>query len=341
MPQRSIGLDVKHEGRKYGLTSLDIVALAQQAEQAGFESFFTNEDIGYDSLAVMAGAAQRTSRIKLGTAIVNVYTRSAMQLAMAAATLDELSGGRALLGLSIGHSPWNDLGHGIPIEVPVARLREYVQFLRKALSGDPFTHDGRLIQGVNTQLDFEPVRRAIPIYVAGGRPQMVKLAGEVADGLIMNVVTPGYISGWAADHFFTSAKNAGRDPAELELTALVTCCVADDREQAIAEARGTFVKRLTNSTKLADQFPADRKPEILELHEMIKAGQADRARVEASEDLVTAVMNAGNADDVWAGLQRYFDAGCTRVVAVAFPRARVDVERTINALAPRLAPVAA
>src|SRR5215212_2245300 len=149
-PTRTIGIDIKHEGREYGLTSPDYMALAEAAERAGYESFWTNEDIGYDSLGLMSAASQRTSQIKLGTAIVNCYTRSAFQLAMATATLDELSGGRAILGISTGHTPWNDLGHGMPIEAPVARLREYVQFLKKALTGDPFKHDGRFFPGVET-----------------------------------------------------------------------------------------------------------------------------------------------------------------------------------------------
>src|SRR5215212_6286914 len=125
-----IGIDVKQEGREYGLTSRDIIECAALADEAGFESFWTNEDIGYDSTALLSAASQRTRSIRLGTAIANVYTRSAMQLAMGAATLDELSGGRAMLGLSVGHHPWNDLGHGIPLEAPVARLREYVQYIR-------------------------------------------------------------------------------------------------------------------------------------------------------------------------------------------------------------------
>ncbi|MFN0069865.1 MAG: LLM class flavin-dependent oxidoreductase, partial [Chloroflexota bacterium] len=137
---RVIGIDIKHEGREYGLTSRDFIDCAALAEQAGFESFWTNEDIGYDSLALLSAASQRTQRIRLGTAIVNCYTRSAFQLAMATATLDELANGRAILGISTGHHPWNDLGHGIPIDAPVARLREYVQFMKKALTGDAFTH---------------------------------------------------------------------------------------------------------------------------------------------------------------------------------------------------------
>src|SRR5918912_3372834 len=173
--QQRLGIDIKYEGRQYGLTGQDFVACAQLAEQHGWESVWTNEDIGYDSLALLTAASQRTSAIRLGTAIVNVYNRSALQLAMGAATLDELSGGRAMLGLSVGHHPWNDLGHGIPLEAPLARLREYVVFLRKALSGEPFRHNGRVFRGVDTQLDFAPVRPNLPILIAGERPRMVAL----------------------------------------------------------------------------------------------------------------------------------------------------------------------
>lgn len=335
--RQTAGIDIKQEGREYGLTSRDIVELASLAERAGFESLWTNEDIGYDSLAVMAAASQRTSQILLGTAIVNVYTRSAMQLAMAAGTLDELSGGRALLGLSVGHHPWNDLGHGIPLEAPVARLREYVAFLRKALSGQAFTHDGRFFQGIDTQLHFEPLRAAIPIHVAAGGPQMVRLAGEVSDGLIVNMLSAESIQSDVAPRFRAAARGAGRNPDDLEITALVTCCVSHDGEEALAHARKTFIYRIRRGLRMLEHQPEKYHDEIRYLYGLIQDGKSQQAAAEASEALVSTVMNAGNANDVWAGIQRYFAAGCTRVVAVAYPRGRADVERMISALAPRLA----
>jgi alkanesulfonate monooxygenase SsuD/methylene tetrahydromethanopterin reductase-like flavin-dependent oxidoreductase (luciferase family) len=341
MPSARIGIDIKHEGREYGLTSLDYMALAEQAERAGFESFWTNEDIGYDSLALMSAASQRTQHIKLGTAIVNCYTRSAFQLAMATATLDELSGGRAVLGISTGHTPWNDLGHGMPIEAPVARLREYVEFLRKALTGDPFTHNGRFFSGVDTQLHFEPVRRAVPIHIAAARPQMTRLAGEVADGIILNVVTADFVRNTVLDRFYSAARDAGRDPSSLEVTALVTCCVSDDRTQAINQARQTFAFRIRRNLGMLDILAPEYHEETRHLHNLIQAGKLEQAESEASEDLVTQIMNAGSADDIWNGLHKYFDAGCTRVIAVAYPRGRVDIERMINALGPKFIAVAA
>jgi alkanesulfonate monooxygenase SsuD/methylene tetrahydromethanopterin reductase-like flavin-dependent oxidoreductase (luciferase family) len=319
------------------LTSRDIVELAAAAEIAGFESFWTNEDIGFDSIAVLSAAAQRTTDIRLGTAIVNVYNRSAMQIAMAAATLDELSGGRAILGLSIGHHPWNDLGHGIPMDRPLRRLREYVEFVRKAMSGRPFRHDGPLFAGVNTQLHFEPQRDRIPIYVAGERPRIIALAGEIADGLIINVVGPEYIERFAIDHFRSSAEASGRNPDELDITALVTCCVAEDRGAALEQARGMVAYRLRNTpTKFLETQPTELHAEAKRVHELIRTGKQDEALRAMSEDLVRALVVAGTREDIISGLDRFASAGCSRIIAVAFPRARRDVERLIDAIAPAI-----
>jgi alkanesulfonate monooxygenase SsuD/methylene tetrahydromethanopterin reductase-like flavin-dependent oxidoreductase (luciferase family) len=334
--RRRVGLDVKHEGREPRLTAADMLACARLAEQQGFDSFWTNEDIGYDSIAVLSSIAPQTRSIGLGTAIVNVYNRSALQIAMGIATLDELAGGRATLGLSVGHHPWNDLGHGIPLEAPLARLREYVAFIRKALSGQAFTHEGRFFQGVDTRLAFDPVRDAVPIYIGGERSGMVKLAGEVADGLILNVVTADYVSSFAADHFRSSARAAGRDADALELMAIVTTCVAADRDEALTHARATFMSRLAvNPTKMLATQP-EHHEELAYLADMIAEGRRDQAQQEASEALVTSLIAAGTPSEVWASIDRYFVAGCTRVVIAPFPRGRAPAEAVLCALAPGL-----
>jgi len=332
-----LGVDLKHEGRRFAMSGGDIVELGRLAEDAGFESLWTNEDIGFDSFAVLSAISQHTRRIRLGTAIVNVYSRSAMQLAMGAATLHELSGGRAMLGLSIGHHPWNDLGHGIPIEKPLARLREYVAFIRGALSGEPFTHDGPIFRGVDSQLAFDPPRPATPIFVAGERPRIIALAGEVADGLLINVVSSEYIADAVADRLWSSARTAGRDPAQLELTALVTCCVSEDRAEALSQARAMVAHRLRHSLKMLDTQPARRHEEIRYLHGLMLAGERDRAAAEVSEELARSIVVLGSREEILGGIDRYFAAGCTRVILVAYPRSRDAVIRMIDAVGPLLA----
>jgi alkanesulfonate monooxygenase SsuD/methylene tetrahydromethanopterin reductase-like flavin-dependent oxidoreductase (luciferase family) len=332
-----IGIDLKHEGRRFAMSASDAIELARLAEAAGFESVWTNEDVGFDSLAMLSAISQHTRHIRLGTAIVNVYSRSAMQIAMAAATLDELSGGRAMLGLSIGHHPWNDLGHGIPIEKPLARLREYVTFIRKAMSGEPFTHDGPIFAGVDSRLAFDPVRSAIPIFVAGERHRIIALAGEIADGLLINVVSPEYVSDFAAERLWSAARSAGRDPTRLELTALVTCCISEDRTEALAQARAMVAHRLRHSLKMLDTQPAHRHEEIRHVNALMEAGERERAAAAVSEELARSIVVLGSSEEVLAGIERYFTAGCTRVIAVAYPRGRAEVDRLRSTLGPALA----
>jgi alkanesulfonate monooxygenase SsuD/methylene tetrahydromethanopterin reductase-like flavin-dependent oxidoreductase (luciferase family) len=332
--KRPIGIDFKDEGTGSELSAQNVLDLARQAEAGGFESMWLNEDIGRDSFAMLSAIATTTKSIGVGTAIVNVYTRSAFQIAMAAATLDELSGGRARLGLSVGHHPWNDLAHGIPLEAPLARLREYVQFIRKALSGKQFTHDGRFFSGVNSKLGVNRTRPELPIYVGATRPRMVALAGEIADGLLTNVVSPYYIANFSAQQFRDAARNAGRDPNGLELTAIATCCAHDDRATALGYARATFMQRFrSNPDRMIETQRPEHRDELVALKELVTRGENERAQEQVSASLATSFVAAGNGDDIRLTLDNYFTAGCTRVIVAPFPRGRASAERLIKALA--------
>lgn len=336
MDRRSlrIGIDFKGEGTSSDMDAAALMQCARLAEELGFDSVWTNEDVGRDAIAILTAMAAVTRTIGVGSAIINVYTRSALQLAMGAATLDDVSRGRAVLGLSVGRYPWSVPGHGIPLEVPIARVREYVQFLRKAFTGQQFTHEGRFFKGIDTRLHFVPPRANLPIYIGGERPQIVALAGEVADGLIVNVVSPHYIKHEAGPRFHEAARKAGRDPATLELMALVTCCLSDDAEEAMDEARAMLVNRFRGSLekRLATLDPQFRD-EVRELGALVNAGEEDRAARQASEALVRSFVVAGNADDIWRGIERYFEAGCTRIALVSWPREQPYVERLLRAVA--------
>lgn len=333
MNQR-IGIDFKDDGLDCALSANDVLDLARQAEAAGFESVWLNEDIGRDSMAMLAGIATTTKRIHVGTAIVNVYTRSAFQIAMGAATLDELSGGRAHLGLSVGHHPWNDLAHGIPLEAPLARCREYVQFIRKALTGEKFSHDGRFFTGVNSKLGVRRAPKHLPIYVGATRPRMVGLAGEVADGLLTNVVSPYYVANYSVQQFRDGARKAGRDPSTLELTAIATCCASDNRAEALAHARATFMQRFrSNPDRMIGTQAPEFRVELQELKALVERGETKRAQEQVSEELATTFVAAGNGKEIRKTIDEYFSAGCTRVIVAPFPRGRDSAERLIRALA--------
>ncbi len=331
--KQHIGVDLKDEGTGNDLTSQDILELARRAESYGFDGVWLNEDIGKDSVALLGAMSSMTKSIRLGTAILNVYSRSALQVAMAAATLDQLSQGRMRLGLSVGHHPWNDLGHGIPLEAPLARLREYVSFVRKALSGERFTHNGRFFSGVDTRLAFRPPRPDLPIYIGATRPRMVALAGEVADGLMTNVVTPRYIANCQVERLHDGARKAGRDPNTLELIAIVTCCPGDDRGGALAHARAAFMQRFRNNpARMIETQEPEFHDELMALKDMLEHGQAERAQEEASEELVTSFIAVGGGNKMRKTIERYFAAGCTSVAVAASPRDKGSVERLFKAL---------
>jgi alkanesulfonate monooxygenase SsuD/methylene tetrahydromethanopterin reductase-like flavin-dependent oxidoreductase (luciferase family) len=332
--KQCIGIDFKDEGLGSELSAQDVLELARLAELAGFESVWLNEDIGRDSVAMLAAVSMATKSIGIGTAIINVYTRSAFQIAMAAATLDELSAGRTRLGLSVGHHPWNDLAHGIPIEAPLARLREYVQFIRKALSGERFTHDGRFFTGVNSRLGVKPRRANLPIFVGATRPRMVAVAGEVADGLLTNVVSPYYIANFSAQQFRDAARQAGRDPNQLELTAIATCCASDERAEALMHARATFMQRFrSNPDRMIGTQAPEFHDELHALKKLVEGGEFARAQEQVSEGLATSFVAAGDGASIRRTIDGYFAAGCTRVIVAPFPRGRESVERLIQALA--------
>lgn len=329
---RWLGVHLKDDGL---LPNAELLECAHLAEELGFSAITMNEDVGHDSFALLGALARETTRITLGTAIVNVYTRSAMQLAMGAATVDDLSEGRAMLGISVGHHPWNDLYHGIPLESPLPRLREYVAFVRGVLSGEEYRHDGRIFKDVVTKLGFEPRRTHIPIHIGGDRAGILKVAGEIGDGAIMNVVSPDYIESFAADRFFSSAEAAGRDPSGLELTAIITCCLTEDKDEAIARAKRSFVRRVrSNPQKMMDTRGPEAKVEIAHLAELIDAGREEQAVEEISDDLVAGTIAIGDIGDIEKSIDRFYRAGCTRVIVASSPFQRDHIEALMRALSP-------
>ena len=317
------------------LRNRDILACIVLADNLGYDGVTLNEDVGHDSFALLSVAATRTQRVLLGTAITNVYVRTALQVAMGAVTLDDLSDGRAQLALSVGHHPWNDLYHGVGMDAPLARLREYVAYIRKAVTGEPFDHEGSLYTGIRARLDQEPVRARLPIHIAGEGPRILALAGEIADGAILNISTPWYLREVALRQVRAGAERVRRDPDAVDITSVVTCCVGEDRQTVLQNARAAFIERLSGSgAHIMRGQPPEVRPELERLRQMMHAGEAERASEELSDEVVTSLIAAGTPDEVRGALQRHFEAGSTRVLVAPFPRTRAVIEQTLQALAP-------
>jgi 5,10-methylenetetrahydromethanopterin reductase len=205
----------------------DYVALARAAEAAGFDQFWVSHDLFLRfSPVILTAVALATERIEIGTCILNPYTLHPSEIAMAAATLDEVSGGRFNLGLGAGAVEFMKWV-GIDRTQPLAATRAAILNIRAVLAGE---------QAPDWQpeayLRFDPGQlRRIPIYLAALSPHMLRLAGELADGVLPLLFPPEHYA-TVAPFIREGADRAGRDVAQIDLAACVWCSVSDDRAAA-------------------------------------------------------------------------------------------------------------
>ena len=219
-----------------GLTAPEIADCAERAEALGYESVWVAEGHGGDQFAILAACALRTRRIRLGTAISSVFVRTAPTIAMAAATVDELSGGRFVLGLGSSHRVQVGPEHGVEYSKPLGRVRDTVAIVRTLIREGEVSHAGETVRIDDFDLWFQPLRREIPIYLSALFPKMTELCGEIADGVILARSTLAG-AGTARAHVAAGAARAGRDGTAIEIGSLLPASVAPDRKAALAAAR--------------------------------------------------------------------------------------------------------
>ncbi len=219
-----------------GLTATEIADCAERAEALGYESVWVAEGHGGDQFAILAACASRTRRVRLGTAITSVFVRTAPTIAMAAAAVDELSGGRFVLGLGSSHRVQVEPEHGVQYSRPLGRVRETAAIVRALLRDGEVRFEGETMRIEHFDLWFRPFRPDLPIYISALFPKMTELCGEVADGVILTRSTLASAAG-ARVHVAAGAGRAGRDAAAVEISSLLPTSVAPDRGEAFAAAR--------------------------------------------------------------------------------------------------------
>ncbi len=212
------------------------VQMAVAAESAGFDQFWLSDDLFQRSATVMLAAiARETERIQIGSGIFNPYTLHPAQMAMEAATLDELSGGRFCLGLSAGAGEFLRWV-GIEQERPRTAVVETINVLRQLFAGERAPVEGHFLQWTDAAwLRFEPVRRQIPIYVGAMSPRMIQTIGSHADGGLPLLFPPEHFA-WVLAQIGKGAESVGRDLAEVDVAACIWCSVSSDpvaAEQAL------------------------------------------------------------------------------------------------------------
>jgi probable F420-dependent oxidoreductase len=299
--------------RRLGLTvPLDGFSLAEHvevvdvAERLGYRDAWSFEADGVDAFAPLAVAGQ-ASGLRLGTAIVNVYTRGPATLAMSAAGLAEIAPGRFILGVGSGSDVIVESWNGGRFARPLTRVRETVQFLRKALAGERVVFRGETFAVDGFRLSRPPAA-PVPIYLAALRAGMLALAGEVADGVILNWLGPADVPRCVAV-VREAAEKAGRDPASIE----ITCRVFVHLDEDDTTARRHVAAYLNVPVYRAFHEWLGRTPALAPMWEAWGRGDRRAAVAAVPVPVMDALLLRGSVSAVRDGIQRYHDAGIDTV----------------------------
>jgi F420-dependent oxidoreductase-like protein len=298
------------------------------ADSLGYESAWITQIAGRDALTVLTLYATATERIRLGTGVVPIYSRTPATMAQTAATLDELSGGRLNLGLGVSHRPVVEGWYGQTIDKPVAEMREYVSIVRSILRGEP-PPEGEKWRTAFQLAGLDP-RPELPIYVAALSPGMLRAAGEIADGVVLWLCIPDYIREVVLPEVRKGRERAGKDLDGFDVVAAVPGARADDPADAYAAMRPDLIPYFSLPFYRAMLERSGFGEDIARFD--AAAGDVDAMQAAISDDFLAALTAVGDDEAVRAGLDGYAEAGATSPALGPIPR--TDFEGALRAGAP-------
>lgn len=315
----------------------EIIELVVLAESLGYDSAWIAEGHGGDQFSVLSGCAMQTSRIRLGTAISSVFVRSIPTIAMAAATVDDLSQGRFILGVGSSHRVQVVPEHGLEYAKPITRLRESVTIIRQLLATGATQFDGETVKIENFDLWFQPRRTALPIYAAAVRPKMMAVCGEIADGIILTRSTL-QTGAQVKTQLATGAALADRDPSKIEVTSLLPVAVAETRAEALNAMRPGLMFYVGFFPRYR-QMIADYGfvEETSAVAEAFAKGEREQALRHVTDAMIEASSIAGTPSECRERIEAYRASGIDLPIISPFargPNAKATFEAVIRACAP-------
>src|SRR3954467_1191026 len=315
-----LGVHVGYWG--LGLTSEDQKDIIQEAERLGYDSVWTAEAYGSDAATILGCIAAQTSKIKIGSAIFQMPGRSPAMTAMTAATLDQLSGGRMLLGIGASGPQVSEGWHGVRFRRQLQRTREYVAVVRKALGRERLEFHGETIElplpdgpGKALKLTIAPVQEGMPIYLAAIGPKNTALAGEVADGWMPTLLSPEHLPMLRAS-LEEGAARAGRSLDGFDIAPTVNVNITEDDVDGARDAMRPFMalyiggmgsreKNFYNTLVQRYGFEDAAK----KVQDLYLEGRKEEAAAALPTELIDLVSLVGPVDRVRERLRAYKDAG--------------------------------
>lgn len=309
-----------------GETAAELVSAAKEAEDAGVHTLFASELYGNPFVPLAAVTAQ-TSRVRLGTGVALAFVRSPLALALEAFDMDALSSGRFILGLGTGVRRLNEEWHGVEnFGGPVRHMREVIAFLRlfeeRAHRGEPIELDGEFVRSTirGYRRPYRPTRERLPIVLGANQPGMLRLAGEIADGVLGHVfLSERYLRETFLPPLAEGLKKSGRERRDFEIGAGLICAIDDrDPKQARRHAAGALAFYATVRT-YAPIFASDGFADSAErARERFKAGDTEGAIDAISEEMVDTYCAAGTSDHALKKARRY--EGLIDTLGISPPR---------------------
>jgi F420-dependent oxidoreductase-like protein len=294
-------------GRELG-TAIERVKLA---ESLSYESVYVTHIAAREPFAVLSAYAAATDRIRLGTGVTPIYARTPVAAAQTAATIDEYSGGRMVLGLGVSHRPVVEGWYGQTIDKPVREMREYLGIVRAIFRGEDPPPSEKWPTGFRF-MGYE-ARADLPIYIAGLSPAMLRLAGELADGVILWLCEPTYIREVVVPEVTRGREKAGKPLEGFDIVAAVPSAVTDDPDAAREVLRKDLVPYFHLPFYRAMIERSGFEPDI-----------------EKADPFIGALAAIGTADEAKAVIDHYVEAGATS--PGVGPIAKTDFEATLRAL---------
>ncbi len=324
-------------GSRQDTTNAELLEIARLSEEYGYSTFFTGESWGRDALTLLTFVACNTSSLKLGTGILPIYSRTPALIAQSIASLDSISGGRAVLGLGTSGKTVIENWHGVPFKKPIETTEEYVSIIRRALSGERLDYVTKDFALQGFRLNINPVQKEIPIYLASLGPRNLALTGKVADGWIPIWVHYGYL-GMLKDEVEAGAASVGRTRDSVKVCPQILCYVVDrsqERERARDLIRrhiayyvggmGTYYYNLF--CRYGYQSESDNVRKAWVRNDREKASRL------ISDEMVDGIAVTGDPNECKFQIERFRSCGADAPV-VAFPHGmdQRSVVSTIRAL---------
>ena len=284
------------------LLSIDqILDCASHLSKYHPDTIWIPETWGMENFSMLSMISQKVNSPKIGSSIINIYSRSPSLMAMGAATVDTISNGRLVLGLGTSSMPIVEDFHGMKFEKPVSRMREYVEIIRLVLSGKQVNYDGNFFKLKNFSLLIKPLRNSIPIYLAAVNQKMVELTWEIADGVIF-YLRP-----------ISELKNTiekMQNKKKIDVSCQLITCVSKDSQKAIDRAKNTLAFYISVG-KIYRNFLAKNgfQNETEEIFQEFEKSGLEHVDEFVSDSMIKSLTICGNPQECLTKLKKFKDTG--------------------------------